>query len=296
MPASSSPLPATFREVWQSPFVTGPFLATATQNGDFMNRFTALVATATLAAGTLSLAAPTAAAPAKATAYKVTAKINETVAIGKETTLKVRGRVTPKAVGQKVVLQQRVLPKRTWKATGTARIKRDGTYLLKDYPSTPGTREYRVVKPASNGIAKGISKTLTVKVYSWQKLANREPVASNVNVPVGVNIGAEYYGSSIATATSGTASSIEYTLGRKCTQMRATYALTDESVTGSTGTVKVTGDGAVLVNHALAIGTVVADQVVDLTGVFRLRIDATTTAAPTASIVAVGTPEVLCTR
>jgi hypothetical protein len=238
-----------------------------------MNRITALAATAAtslaVAAGSLALATPTQAAPAKADAYKVTAKINMTVAIGKEDVLKVRGKVTPKAVGQKVVLQQRVLPKRTWKATGTARIKRDGTYLVKDDPSTAGTREYRVVKPASNGL---------------------------VNVPVGVNIGAEYYGSSIATATSGTASSLEYTLGRKCLELRATYALTDESVTGSTGTVKVTGDGAVLVDHALAIGTVVADEVVDLTGVFRLKIDATTTAAPTASIVAVGTPEVLCTR
>jgi hypothetical protein len=265
-----------------------------------MNRITALAATAAtslaVAAGSLALATPTQAAPAKADAYKVTAKINMTVAIGKEDVLKVRGKVTPKAVGQKVVLQQRVLPKRTWKATGTARIKRDGTYLVKDDPSTAGTREYRVVKPTSNGLAKGISKTLTVKVYGWEKLANRQPVATNVNVPVGVNIGAEYYGSSIATATSGTASSLEYTLGRKCLELRATYALTDESVTGSTGTVKVTGDGAVLVDHALAIGTVVADEVVDLTGVFRLKIDATTTAAPTASIVAVGTPEVLCTR
>jgi hypothetical protein len=261
-----------------------------------MNRFTALVATATLAASTLALAAPTTAAPAKATAYTVTAKINKTVAIGKETTLKVTGRVTPKAAGQTVVLQQRVGNKKTWKATGTSKIKATGTYVLKDDPSTPGKREYRVVKPASNGFAKGISKPLAVEVYSWQKLANRQPVATNFNAPVGVNIGTEYFPSSLATATPGTASSLEYTLGRKCTELRATYALTDESVTDSIGTIKVSGDGAVLVDHALAVGTIVPDETVDLTGVFRLKIDATTTPAPKAATVAVGTPEVLCTR
>lgn len=260
-----------------------------------MNRFTALVATATLAASTLALAAPTTAAPAKATAYTVTAKINKTVAIGKETKLKVKGRVTPKAAGQKVTLQQRVGTKKSWKSTGTAKIKANGAYVLKDTPSTPGKREYRVVKPASNGFAKGISKALAVEVFSWQKLANRQPVATNFNVPVGVNIGTEYFGSSLATATSGTPSTLEYTLGRKCTSMRATYALTDESATNSIGTIKVTGDGAVLVDHALAVGTIVPDETVDLTGVFRLKIDATTTAAPNA-IVAVGTPEVLCSR
>ena len=119
----------------------------------------------------MALATTTYAAPAKADAWTVTAKINETVAIGKETTLKVRGRVTPKAAGQKVVLQQRVRNKKTWKATGTAKIKSNGTYLLKDDPSSPGKRSYRVVKPASNGLAKGFSPTLEVEVYSWEKLA-----------------------------------------------------------------------------------------------------------------------------
>ncbi|WP_210438486.1 NPCBM/NEW2 domain-containing protein [Nocardioides xinjiangensis] len=260
-----------------------------------MNRTTVWTAVAGIAAGACALGAPVHAAPAQADAYTVTASINKTVAIGKEDVLKVRGRVTPKAAGQKVVLQQRVDGKRKWRPSGTATIKRNGTYKLQDDPSTPGTREYRVLKPASKGIAKGFSKTLTVEVYSWQRLVDRQPVATNVNVPTGVNIGAEFYGHSIATATLGAASSIEYTLGRKCTEMRATYALTDESVTGATGTVKVTGDGAVLVDHALAVGTVFAGETVDLTGVFRLRIDATRSETP-AGTVAVATPEVLCTR
>ncbi len=259
-----------------------------------MNRITAIAATVALTAGSLALTAPTHAAPTAT--YKVTAKANIDVAIAKEDTVKVRGRVTPKAAGDKVVLQQRVGNKKTWKATAKATIKRNGTYLLKDEPTTSGSREYRVLKPGTRGVKKGISKSLAVEVYRWDKLAFRTPgPITNFTPAAGVTIGAEYYGQSLATTTAGTPSSVEYTLGRKCIEMRATYALTDESASGSTGSVTVTGDGAVLASHALAVGTLVADETLDISGVFRLKVDATTTATPAATV-AVATPEVLCTR
>lgn len=259
-----------------------------------MNRITALAATAALAASTLALTAPTQAAPAKARSYQVTASVNKDVAIAKETLIKVKGRVTPKAVGQKVVLQQRVGNKKTWKATGTAKVKANGTYKLTDEPSTPGSRLYRVVKPASNGLAKGISPSVEVQVYRWEKLAYRTPVSTNITSR-GVTIGTEYFGQSLATTTPGTAATAEYTLGRKCTALRATYALTDESATGSSGAITVTADGKQLAVHPLAVGTIVADEELDLTGVFRLKLDASTTATPAATA-AIATPEVLCTR
>lgn len=252
-------------------------------------------AAAALAFSPLALTTTTYAAPARADSYTVTAKINKTVAIGKETTLKVRGRVAPKAAGQKVVLQQRVLPKTTWKATGTARIKSDGTYLLKDDPSTPGKREYRVVKPASDGLAKGISKALAVQVYAWQKLASRA-AGPNTNVGVtGALIATDYYAASLVTETAGAPSSIEYTLGRKCLQLRATYALTDSSASDSSGAVWVSTDGTTRASHPLAVGTVVADHVIDIKDAFRLKFDLSTSATP-AAVAAVATPEVLCTR
>ena len=92
-----------------------------------MNRITALAATAALAASTLALAAPTQAAPARAGAYRVTATANADVAVAKETLIKVKGRVTPKAAGQKVVLQQRVGNKKSWKSTANTKIKKNGT-------------------------------------------------------------------------------------------------------------------------------------------------------------------------
>jgi hypothetical protein len=258
-----------------------------------MNRITALAATVALAAGSLALTAPTQAAPARA--YKVTAKANLDVAVAKEDTVKLRGRVTPKAAGEKVVLQQRVGNKKKWTVSGNAKIKANGTYVLKDKPSTPGAREYRVLKPGSRGIQKGYSKSVEVQVYRWEKLVNRASGPSVNLQPAYVYIGTEGYSNSLATTIAGTPSSIEYTLGRKCTDLRATYALTDSSATGSSGAVTVTADGAVLAAHPLAVGAIVADEVLDVTGVFRLKLDLSTTATP-AAVAAVATPEVLCTR
>ncbi|NYE35259.1 hypothetical protein F4692_000363 [Nocardioides cavernae] len=259
-----------------------------------MNRITALAAAAALTAGSLALVAPATAAPAKAKTYTVTAKANIEVAVAKEDTVKVRGRVTPKAAGEKVVLQQRVGNKKKWTVTGSAKVKKNGTYVLTDKPSTPGSREYRVLKPASKGIKKGFSKSVGVEVYRWEKLAYRTPVATNF-APAGITVGTEYYGASLATTTAGTPSTIEYTLGRKCTSMRATFALTDASESGSSGAVTVSADGSTLASHSLSVGTIVADELFDLTGAFRIKIDATTSATPAATV-GVGTPEVLCTR
>jgi hypothetical protein len=260
-----------------------------------MNRITALAATAALAASTLALAAPTAqAAPAKARAYQVTATANTDVAVAKEDTVKVKGRVTPKAAGQKVILQQRVGNKKKWVQTGKATVKRNGRYVLKDKPTSPGSRQYRVLKPGSKGIKKGFSAPVDVEVYRWEKLGYRTFAGSGFTSQ-GVTVGTEYYKASLSTITPGTAATAEFTLGRKCTALRATYALTDGSLSGSSGAVTVTADGKQIASHSLAVGTIVADEELDLTGVFRLKLDASTTATPAATA-AVATPEVLCTR
>ncbi|MDR7252706.1 hypothetical protein J2X46_001682 [Nocardioides sp. BE266] len=260
-----------------------------------MNRFTAFTAAAALAIAPLALATPSTAAPAKAGSYTVTAKVNKTMAIGKETTIKVKGRVTPKAAGQKVILQQRVGNKKSWKATGDAKIKSNGTYKLTDVPSTAGKRQYRVVKPASNGIRKGVSKALDVEVYSWSPLTAR-PVGPLQNVEFnGATIATDYYSASIVTVTPNVNGSIEYTLGRKCLQLRATYALTDQSASTASGAVAVSADGVVLANPSLNVGTVV-QQTLDIEDAFRIRFDlATAVTSPSVAYTAIGSPEVLCT-
>ncbi len=170
--------------------------------------------------------------------YSVTAKVNTDTAIAKEDTVKVKGRVTPKAKGQKVILQQRVGNKKKWTVTGSAKIKKNGTYKLTDKPTTPGSREYRVLKPGSNGIKKGFSKPVQVEVYRWENLAYRTAGPNtNITPAGGVNIGAQFYGASLFTSRPQHRVDHRVHAGPQCTQQRATYALTDESATGATGAV-----------------------------------------------------------
>jgi len=111
-----------------------------------MNRLTALAATVALAAGSLALTTPTQAAPAKAQAYKVTAKANIEVAVAKEDTVKVKGRVTPKAAGQKVILQQRVGNKKKWTSTGNAKVKKNGKGTVSLTSEEAGGRTYYTIR------------------------------------------------------------------------------------------------------------------------------------------------------
>lgn len=254
---------------------------------------TAALVAAALPLALAGLSPATAQAPAaRAAKYTVTASINRTSAIGGEDVVKIRGKVTPRAVGQKVVLQQRLAGKRRWAVSGTARIKPTGKFLLKDDPSVAGTRFYRVVKPASGGIGAGVSRQLTLVVYTWDKLAFRVPGA-NSNLAGGTTIiGATSYAYSLLTRTSGTPTFVEYTLGDKCLQLKSTYALTDASATGSSGSYALSVDGVTKAAGALGVGTIVRDQVTDLTSAFRIRYDFTTTPG---AFVAAATPQVLCT-
>jgi len=225
--------------------------------------------------------------------YTVTAKANIKTAVAKEDTVRVTGRVAPRAAGQQVVLQQRLEGKNKWNVSGTGRIKKNGKFVLTDDPRTPGTRFYRVLKPASGKTKAGTSKELEVVVYRWERLTSRS-AGPTENLTFGtVDIATDSYPFSISTREVDAPGSVEYTLGRKCRTLRATYALTDASPSGSTGTVTVSTDGAGRVSNALTIGTVVEDQEISLTNVFRLRFDV---ASALGGIAAIGTPEVLCTR
>ena len=265
-----------------------------------MNRIARVASAAAVSVALLSLApvAPASAARApdarKATTYVVTAKLNKSELVAREDTVKVTGRVKPKAAGQKVTLQQRREGRKTWVKSGTAKIKKDGTYVLKDDPSIAGVRYYRVLKPAANGIKAGKSKELKLDVWGWDKLAFRTPGA-NAGVYVGdyPQFGTETFPESITQQTAGRPGYVEFTLGRKCRTLRASYALTDSSASGASGTVTVSVDGVVGVTHGLVTGTIVKDYVTDVTGAFRIRFDLGATATP-AGFAAVGTPEVLC--
>ena len=88
------------------------------------------------------------------------------------------------------------------------------------------------------------------------------------------------------------ASYAEYTLGRRCTQLRTTIGLTDRTPSGGTGSVAISADGTGLFSQAFGLGTSV-EQVLPVSGVYRLRVDFTQTSA-TPTEPALGAHQVLC--
>jgi hypothetical protein len=152
-----------------------------------------------------------------------------------------------------------------------------------------------VLKPAAGKTKKGVSKELELVVYGWEKLGYRlRGPATNVFVTTAV-IATDSFPASIVTAQPGTPGSIEYTLGKKCLKLRSSYALTDASESGSTGTVVLKVDGQVAFAPGLAIAQVIPDHEVDLTDAFRISYELSGSAAPKGQV-AVATPEVLCTK
>jgi hypothetical protein len=266
-----------------------------------MNRIArvACAAAATVALASLTPIAPASPAPdvgarqSAASAYRVVASINRTEVVADEDAVRITGKVKPKAAGQKVLLQQRPEGSKRWRKSGTARIKASGRFVLEDEPDSAGVRYYRVVKPASDGMKTGTSRELRLEVWAWSPLTSW-PAGDNSGVSLGstTSFGTVPFGHSVLLQAAGTPGHVEYTLGRKVRALRATYALTDGSATGASGSVTVSVDRVGVVTHTLTTGTVVEDHVIDLTDAFRIRFDLTGSATP-AGLAAIGNPEVL---
>jgi hypothetical protein len=268
-----------------------------------MNRTTARITTsltaAALVAGPVVLATTAHAAPDRArppAAYTVTARTStQAVTLGDGVVVTVRGKVTPRAAGKKVVLQERRKGTATWAVSSRSTIKRNGSYLLTDEPSAMGTQQYRVVKRRSDGVRKGTSPTVEVQVYAWQKLAQRPRGAlENIAVSSTAVIGGQAYAYSFQPFTRGAPSYVEYPLKGLCTGLRTTYAMHDSAAVGSSSRITLALDGVPTVDQVLVKGQVV-ESTTDLTGALVLRYDLFSNADP-ASYPAVVMPEVLCTK
>ena len=263
-----------------------------------MKRLTTLITAAAVVLGPMAVAATAQAAPddaRKPAAYTVTAKVNiQEMDLG-EGVVKVRGKVTPRAAGKRVFLEQRGAGVRKWTVTGRATIKRNGTYLFTDEPSAFGTHQYRVVKLRSNGVRKGTSPVVAVRVYEWQKLAQRPRGAfENIAVSSTAVVGGQTYLYSFQPFTRGATSYVEYPLKGLCTDLRATYSMHDSAAVGSSSRITLALDGVTKVDQTLVKGQVVPSTT-DLTGALTLRYDLFSNVEPV-SYPAVLVPEVRCTR
>lgn len=256
----------------------------------------ALVALAPVAALTTT-GGPAAAGPAtsvaeRAPGYSVSARISASEVIADEDAVRISGSVRPRATGQVVVLQQRLDGTKRWKKSGQAKVRASGRFVLRDEPSTPGVRFYRVVKPASNGFKAGTSRELKLAVWSWERLTDRGIGAYSGISYTQPQFGTVYYPDSISNTVAGKPGYVEYTLGGKARSLRASYALTDTSASGATGAVTVTVDGTAVWSVNLGTGAIDRDRVIDVTNAFRIRFDLASSGSP-AGYAAIGSPEVL---
>lgn len=236
----------------------------------------------TLAAAMIATAAAGAVAPAQANsdsaaaqaaAYRVTLKVSTDQAVQREDKVTLTGKVSPKAPGSKVTVQIRYEGQKNWKAIGTAKVQGDGSYKYVDKPKTRVDRAYRVLKPASGATTKGISKERDVEVYGWEWLDARTPSASKDVLEIfSMPINGEDYLHTLYSATTTPSAFVEYTLGRKCLLLDATFGLSDRTATGGAGRIQVHADGVSLYDHSFPLGES-SPQSLDVDDVYRVRID-----------------------
>ena len=214
-----------------------------------MNRIVRAAVAAVASLGLVSMApvVTAASAPApevhkSAPTFKVTAAIDKTEVVAGEDTVRITGRVRPKAAGEKVVLQQRLSGSNKWVKSGKATIKPSGTLRRsRTTRAGPASGSYRVLKPPPTASRPPPSRELQLDVWGWEHLT----VARRRGQRGGRSLGGYTRSARWATTTASCCRRpartgyVEYTLGKKCRSLRATYALTDDSATGASGI----GDG-----------------------------------------------------
>jgi hypothetical protein len=207
------------------------------------------------------------------------------------------GTVRPKAAaaGEKVLLQEKFKPGAEWETQKKAEISAGGRYSVADRPTLNTRHAYRVVMPATQKHAKGVSATIKVTVYAWQYLAEMEAVNSDAMVAGTVDINGTPYKHSVYSYY-GPTSHREYNLDHKCTKVRATFGISDDSTTGGQAAVDVLSDGSNVYAHTFDLGQK-DEQTVALAKPLKLRLESESTGGVgTTGLGAFAAAQVLCTR
>lgn len=190
-----------------------------------MRRLLAGLTAIAVAATVLMILSPAEAATRYAvTAFVSTAKVD----VGQSVTL--RGKVTPKARGQKVKVQR--LVGGSWTTITRATLNRRSKYAATIKVTSAGDNRYRVVKPRSAGHKKGVSPIVTVVGWRWRSLTSL-PLADSSNATVlasgllGETVFRPYI--ELGSAAGGFARR-SYVLDGKCAQIDAHVGGTPDSV------------------------------------------------------------------
>jgi NPCBM/NEW2 domain len=254
-----------------------------------------LVAAGAMALGIATLPVTAAhAGPGWIVAVKASAT---TVNVGQKVTF--TGTVRPRAAaaGLSVVLQEKSQPGAPWKDQVKDKINRRGKYSLADTPTKNTLHAYRVVMPATDRHAKGVSKTVKVNVYDWVPLVSLDGVNAQEVRFGSVDINGTTYKDSVTASYAGSSSSIEFNLDHQCDKLRSTFGISDDSTTGGQAEVGVLSDGTSVYDTTFDLGQS-EKRTVSLDKPLKIKLlAADTTTDPTIDgYGAFGDPQVRCTQ
>jgi len=251
-----------------------------------------------IAAGALALSAATLPlTPAHAgSTWVVGIKASATTAdAGQKVTF--TGTVRPKgaAAGEKVLLQEKFKPGKPWATQKKATITSTGTYRVSDRPSVNTRHAYRVVMPATDTHAKGVSAAMKVTVYGWENLSSRRPANQHAITWGTVDINGKAYPNSVY-GLFDPSQNAEYNLDHRCIGFRSTFGLSDDSTTSAQAQLDVLSDGTNIYTHVFDVGQS-EQKTLALASPLKLRLESQrTSGVDTEAFGAFATAQVLCTQ
>jgi NPCBM/NEW2 domain len=166
------------------------------------------------------------------------------------------GKVKPggAAAGEKAVLQEKFQPGAKWKNAATDAINKHGKYELSDKAHENTLHAYRVVMPATSSHAKGVSKTVKVKVYDWTPVTSLAHVnATGIQFRT-VNVNGKSYDDSVVSTRERGTGSVEFNLNHRCDKLRGTFGVSDDSTIAGAAEVGVLADGTSVYDESFDVG------------------------------------------
>lgn len=259
----------------------------------------ARAALATLLVGGLSAATLTAIAPAQAAdqeraaaPWKVWLQTNGSEAVQGDKVI-LKGRVVGGEKGQKVIVQLQYEGRKAWTTLSKTKLNADSKFKTTDKVSTTRDRTYRVIVPADTSHSKGTSNGRFVETYGWRWLGSFTPSAQeNVTVST-LPINGESYSNTIFSPRTAKTAHAEYTLGRKCTRFEGTFGLSDRTDSGGSADIKLAADGRVVFQKTFGLGQS-DEQSIDVTNVYRIRLDYAQIEGTPETEPGAGSAQVLC--
>ena len=257
------------------------------------------VSIAGLAVAGAGLAVPmadAAPAPAPTAHYNVTLQASTKVAVARQDKVVLSGTVTPKPPeGSTVVVQAKYDNGTVWRKVGIAVVKANGKYRFVDKPNTHFDRAYRVVEEGRRR-SRWPTRAASVrcKVFAWNWLNQMETSAGEgMGTAARLPINGDTYDHVLYSPASIDKAFAEYTLGRNCTSLETTFGLSDRTETGGQATISLTDDGVVKYARTFNLGES-DEQTIDVTNVYRMRLDFAQVTTTPDTEPAAGAARVLC--